>query len=844
MDKELIVPGTLIPTKKKNKDSNTDSVDRFAKYRDHQININESELASASKYIRDRADMNSDIMKLVPELKQARNILNSSVVSPNDFSKKELIPYFDNTLGLSETIISKIKNNIISVAVSRYDMIDTIYNVVDECFFYSGASIKLIIPKNMVDSVIKDSVITDVAKSTISKSFDLESIGSDSIKLESIGEINIDCNHSVNEKKKSLTGSVLDVEGKLSDFDIEFSGNPLSMALNSINTDITDDALKNKHYNLAVDAESIDLQTLNIYDKFKKKKTKSFISLGEVDSKAIKGDVPFSMDMPSAATLPITIDRPNNHMGYIVLADEMFRNISNMPSDGEIMSSIVNFKSVNKNNVLEGMISKASADLDVIKDAPKILSNMLEITETILLQTVESSVSQNKYYKSKTNLNQDNSLVRIMLYRALNNMKTKLLFIPKQYVSYIAFDYRDNGTGKSLLEDVTMLASFKAMLTLSELYAAVNKNIPVTTIIATIDDDCPEPFKMKEIMEQDIYTSNNRRMLMGETSMERHVNWINNSRYQVIWKHKTFPNNDIEKVTENNNFNYTVDTETSTRILGSILKTLGLTPSTLDNSENTEFASVEMIKNALFHKTNSERQNVLSEGLSERLRMYILSDTILLDEIYDIIDANSATIIRMINSTLDEKDIKLEKLDDGIKTQILKDIIDSMGVRLPIAENKLDSDSLKDKFDDYEEAITKVLDLFKNTTYIKDVLAETNLSEDVLVNNLKLYYLLDWCEKHNYAADIVSFTNIRDNKELKQIMSVINGKDANIIKLAKSISKEREKVLKNINADDIDLDKTDDETPGTKGLDENSDSDTPPEIDDKTSKDEEKNEWE
>jgi len=41
--------------------------------------------------------------------------------------------------------------------------------------------------------------------------------------------------------------------------------------------------------------------------------------------------------------------------------------------------------------------------------------------------------------------------------RAFSGLKTKLLYIPKNNMSYIAFEYRENGTGLSLLEKSVML---------------------------------------------------------------------------------------------------------------------------------------------------------------------------------------------------------------------------------------------------------------------------------------------------------------------------------------------------------------------------------------------------
>lgn len=788
-DNHYLVPGSSKVSRKKQeyRKSNNGSP-----YSDYQLNINESDLKNASKHIKERADMNSDIMKLVPEIKQCKDIILSSMISPNDFSKKELLPHYDNILGFSDTLVNKMKS-LISTAVTRYSITDTLYDVSEECLFMSGADIELIIPRNMIDSLLKDSMIATASVSN--NKTDLESFNLANLKVEDKGLVTINTKEAI-----SFTKEEISYEATLDDYGIEYSGNPLMITVNDSYKKATDSVMDNIYYGIGTDSESINKETLSIYDSYKKFKTKQFINMGETDNKQAKADIPFNMKLGSSATMPIYVDKPYNHVGYICLADEMFNGIIHTPKESDLVNSLMNFNSTNKSNVISSILSKASTSLEISKDAPLIISNMLDVTENILLQTVEKSIDKS-IFRSKVELVEENSLVRIMLYRALNNMKTRMIFIPKQYISYIAFDYRPNGTGKTLLEDIALLASFKAMLTLSEIYAAVNKNIPVTDIIATIDDQDPEPFKTKEIMEQDIYTTGNRRMIWGETSIEKHINWINNSRFQIKWVNKKFPDNNIEVVTKNKDMDYTVDTETGDKVMRSIIKSLGLVPSALDDSENVEFASVEMLKNALFNKINSERQDTLSVCISDRIRKYILSDSAMLEAIYDIIDSNSSSIISIING-MQEDDKKITKLDDGIKLQILKDMIECMYVKLPTTESTIDVDNMKDKFENYKESIEGITDILKDSTYGKEAIAELGIDEAALVANIKLYMIIEWCEEHNYAKGLVTFINTKEAKDLKRIFATINSKDANIIKLAKSISKEKAKILEKISEEE------------------------------------------
>ena len=825
-----LVPGNTMTTKKSNIDSKKDN-DKpdHSKYFQHQLNINENELTTASRFIKDRADMNSDIMKLVPEINQARNIVLSSIVSPNDFSKKELIPVFDNTdLGFSESFVSKAKK-LIDIAVARYGFLESSYEEADECLFKGGADIEIIMPRSMVEGIIKDSIIS-VDKGLKGSKTDLESIDISSITVEDAGLVNIDTTEKI-KLTKELSFANIDAEESfsLSDFGVEYSGNPLYLSISKRKDEMVDEILDNTYYGLNVDSEDIDPATLSVYDSYKKSVTKTTLTIGENEIKPSKKDLPFRMKVRSSAVLPIFLETVDNHLGYIVITDEAFRSINTIPKESDLVNSLSNYsRTNNKSNVFSSIIGKATSETSVIKEAPTILTNMLEVAENILIQTVQKSIADSTY-KSKIELNEENSLVRIMLYRALNNMKTRIMFIPKQYVSYIAFDYRSNGTGKTLLEDVTFLASFKAMLTLSEIYAAVNKNIPVTEIKAIIDDDDPEPMKTKEIMEQDIFTSGSRRMIWGETSMEKHINWVSNSRFRVTWVHKTFPENDIIVDHKNKPSDYTVDTETGDRVMKSILKAMGLVPSALEDSENVEFASIEMLKNALFNKVTNERQESLSYGKSDRLRKYILSDSVMLELIYDLIDSEEAAIVSNINKTIDDENKKITKLDAGVKLQILKDIVGAKGVRLPKAENQNDIDNVSQRFKEYKESIDDMLEALKDSTYISDVVSTLSITDTSLIANIRLHLLMEWCENHNYAKDLVGFINTKNNKDIKGQIDYINNKDENIIKLAKAIAKNKNKILDKLNEEMNKTDNTDIDTatppPDDSNKDENSEED-------------------
>lgn len=788
-------PGHIVPGSKGMTKNITDTKGKAESSPINQINISEQELSEAVRLTRDRADMNQEMITMIPELKQAQAIINSSIVSPNDFSKKEILVEYVNRFNFSDTIVSKLKA-LGELSVKKHKLVEDLYPICDNTLWVSGADAEVIIPRTMVEYLIGSS-IENLNKSPYTSKADLESFiestSSNAKTLDNIGAISLDLTEkSIIEiqKDKVKTNHELTLES----FNVSYSADPISLVSNII----YDEVLKNKsehdyYFNTSkLDAEAIDPKILGVYDKYKKSTNVKVIDLSNIDAKSSKSDSPFRLKVNASCVLPIFTNDKSDHIFYLLVADELNRSITNIPSDKEIFNSIRNYSATDGSAVLKQIVDKANENLSAGNDTSLVISNMLGVAETVLLNSVKKTI-KNSIYRNTANIENENSLIRIILYRALTNMKTKILFVPKEYMSYIAFEYRKNGTGKTLLEDITVLASFKAMLTLSEIYSAIDNNIPTTDVKVTLDDDDPEPEKSKEKIEQSIYNSN-RKMLWGETSLERHGLFIQNSNLRVFFEHKTFPNTTMQIEKKNKESSYTPDTTASDKVTSMILKSIGLSPTILNEAENIEFASVASISNALTNKVNNGRQDIMSEGITDRNMKLMLSDAAIMRTAYSILESNKSTIITAINDSLDEEDDKITDIPEYLKREIVKDMLDGISLRLPRAESK-DNYELRDKFKGFKDSIDEVMDTYLDSSYIDDVVAELGITKENIINNIKLILISQWCEEHNYATYMSKFMGLKDNKELRRLSDLINQKDSNLIDLAKATSKHKEKVL-------------------------------------------------
>lgn len=80
------------------------------------------------------------------------------------------------------------------------------------------------------------------------------------------------------------------------------------------------------------------------------------------------------------------------------------------------------------------------------------------------------------------------------------NESVHLVFIPAEQVAYYAYDYDENGMGKSLLDGVTQTSTLRIMTNFANFMAAVNNAVGRTKVAINIDPRTPDPEKAATIM--------------------------------------------------------------------------------------------------------------------------------------------------------------------------------------------------------------------------------------------------------------------------------------------------------------------------------------------------------
>ena len=96
---------------------------------------------------------NENALTLMPEIEWASRVLVSSILSPKDMTKRELV-YTIDIDWIPPTVAATILEEIKQEMSRTYDYANTLYSIFKDCLFTKGSHSRLILPEAAVDRVI------------------------------------------------------------------------------------------------------------------------------------------------------------------------------------------------------------------------------------------------------------------------------------------------------------------------------------------------------------------------------------------------------------------------------------------------------------------------------------------------------------------------------------------------------------------------------------------------------------------------------------------------------------------------------------------------------------------
>lgn len=747
--------------------------------------INQSQIQAVSESTKQRITDNESITQIFPDIELAIQILSSSILSPKDMVKTDLIYKSKEPIFSSELLLKL--NEVMRVNFEGYYGVNNeLQDILRAALFETGSYIKAIIPESLVDEVINSNqnisteALTDLFVTAQGKPLAIRN-------LQILGNAGPKPASGVSASLEALFSSgpsttVYDPKVKFSnDFtleSLEISDNFQLLKLPQVikqgvsaRVKQTVNNLRNAHKEkLQPSAESLDKdkrltssQMSTIAYKSHSAGAQTFMAFPE-RSNAKRKTIgrPLVMRIPSEAAIPVHIPGDETkHIGYFVMVDvdgnPVNRNSVNSSRDSisglaglaGAQGAASNGNNGQASSLSSVLIAKAKSNLASSAASPSV-DNIAKVYSSIVETNLMERLT-NGIYGSNVQIANNEEVYRIMLARALSSKFTRLIYLPAELVTYFAFDFYPNGVGKSYLDNIKNLTSIRAILLFAKVMAQVKSAISLTHVNMTLDPNDPDPQKTIEIAQHEIGKMRQQYFPLGINTPADLVNWIQSAGLEFSFEgHPGIPQTKFDFETKNLQRDIP-DGELDETLRKQTYMAFGLSPETVDNGFNTEFATTAVANNILLSKRVIQIQQKFTPLLTDLCRKLISNDAVAIQELKDLIKEN----IGMIEKDMieDEKAQYAENQDKFIE-DVVSRYIDNFMIDLPRPDvTELQTQTAA--FNEYSDALDKAINSWISSEFVtNDISGEISNNIDSLKSILKSYYLRRWMSENGYMSEL------------------------------------------------------------------------------------------
>lgn len=718
--------------------------------------VNRGLLEDLYNRIRTVQQNNTQIIQLFPDIELSIQILVSSILSPKKMTDIQLNYKFNKNITINPSISSKVLETIKTYINDNYELEDKLPEIVREALFTSGAYVQAIIPEASVDDVINTDLLPSYSTEDFKNRVDyiVDSL------VKPINLIKVSSTPSTPLTPTTKDKKVL-AEHIASEAFIHITDNVNILNFNNIKEKITSNLIRSSFKrNTSISQESMD--KVNYIDIFRQKSSSpakdiEFIKKKDETTRKSLGR-PMITRIPTESIIPVFIPgNESEHIGYFVLLDG-----SGKPLNTELKKESINqlsttITSTNTTNLTP--IQKAYNNLvhDSVKDFN--VNELFELYKEVLEKQIYTSIKSSLYGKAGE-IASKNDIYFLMFTRALADQKTNLLFIPKDLVVYFAFQYNDIGIGKTLLENLSVLSSMRAILLFSKVMSQAKQAIDVTKVNISLDPNDPDPEKTIEQIQDSVLKLRQNFFPLGMNNPVDLLNWIQRAGLQFSYENNPLiPNVKIDF--ENTNLSHTVpNSELEEDLRKQSIIALGLSPESVDGGFTPEFATTVVNNNILLSKRITIYQKTLSKHLSKYIDLITYNDEELRGELRLFINESIATIEASL--TEEEKQF-LNRDKEGFIEHYINQLSQNIEVTLPKPENT-NITNLSAEFDLYKENLIKIIDsVVSPEIFSEDISGELSQHIDTIKNVYTHYLLRKWCAENDFFPEVLEIT--QTNKE-------------------------------------------------------------------------------
>lgn len=739
-------------------------------------NINPVQLSDVAYKTASKIQDAETVKAMLPDIQMALDILVASIISPNDMMKSE-------TTFTSETATVGLKANESMLAAVR-DYFDKEYPIasyyapwLQEILGRSGAKVLLVLPESTIDDIINSDLRISVESEQFHHALPFMPDGTFK-SLGFLGEANQ--NHKPNarmamealrldqhEEVKPLSSISLESFAKshesfgtLAKESIQVSDNFDILKMPDLHESMRvrkrDQILKKRRVSLESSKSVNDTAAFQeqlaklspdrvrslIYRqrKYERKPVVVVKSQNQLNRRTIGS--PTIMEINTEAFIPIHAPgKKENLLGGFVLLD-MFGYPINFQDGVNVYDSIMSGlpgSSANgagggaptsvmggtgnyamQQNAMNSYFSQGTRSCDRETFALK-TREYARLVEDALVQKLKNGI-----YPDGVEFDHLEEVARVMLARSLQHQQTTMLFVPRELVTYMAFDYDANGIGKSLLDSSRIVNSQRIQISLANQLASIKNSIGLTDINVKLDEDTIDVRKAMMQVTDAVMAGKANQIPTGMIDPPLISYWIQRQGIRFSWEgSQALPDVKIDYNEVNTSY-VTPDTELEEVLVKRSHQSLKVPTELIDAAQSPDFASVAAKNSIMFSKNVQLYQDRWTPQLTQHVHQVIHADQPLYDQLRDILIEH----YQYLEPEFTEEEVLIgqqfskEQLRNFVIDKVLHDWIADLKVTLPSPDNTILSNQLE-TLNEMSDILDKVLE-----SYISDEIFNSNLIGD------------------------------------------------------------------------------------------------------------------
>ena len=763
-----------------------DPIEKQLENTDGRTYLDQGQLQVLSDSIKSRIKDNENILKLFPDIELAIQIMVSSVLSPKDMMTVELLYNTVETLFPSD-VQSKINTLIQELFEKHYPLKDDLSQILRDMMFEKGSVVKMVLPENILDEIIND----ELSLSQESMSILLEKDANDKLGIKPLGFLgdrpdesklvpsleNLLINRTQNRNPYTSKGIYVQDNVALDHIEVVDNFNVVKMpdikeahrrkiameSIVNISSRTGDSKTVEGIYFSGDDKTKKKLsrkEFTSLVFKNKQRKIESVVTIGDPSNVKRKSVTrPILKNIPSEACIPVCVPGDEkNHVGYFLLVDidGNFVTSASMSTNMDNLASMISNHSTS--DVNSSLLQKAASNLSLDKKALT-LDHVSKFYTTVIVRNLVDKLRHGRY-KSELSVSLNEEVANLMLARGLAAKFTRMVYVPKELITYFTLKYDINGVGLSYLDEIKMLTSVRGILLFAKVMGRVKNSINITNVKMKFDPRDPDPDLTAEQAMDEILKMRRQLFPFGVNSMPDLADWVQRAGLQFTFEgHPDFPDMNFE-FTNTSAEHKIPDDDFDESLRKQTYMAFGLTPEILDEVNAPDFATTVANNSLMFSKRAATIQDQFKQFITDLARKIMTHDPEFKKDIFKVFDDHKAVLIK----ELDQEQIKEFQEDQQTYWMALYDaVVDNTTLSLP----KPDETTMKaqsESFEGYKTFVTSAVDTVISSEFMpSDMIGQWADKLDVIKSAFVNHLLRQWLSNNNCLPELFDIVTKDDN---------------------------------------------------------------------------------